>query len=98
MENRQQLAGWLQKLQEYHAKAEIAEYKLAVGENDDPEKDMALKYECYNAAERADEAYNDILEMFDRERARVEQLTEWLTATTKVTAEMASAINGRVRE
>lgn len=98
MENRQQLQGWLQKLQEYHAKAELAEYQFSTGKNDDPENDMALKYECYNFVERADEAYNNILEMFDRERARVEKLTEWLTATTKVTAEMASAINGRVRE
>jgi len=98
MENRQQLEGWLEKFQEYRVKAEIAEYQIAAGENDDPEKDMALKYECYNAAERADEAYNDILEMFDRERERVKKLTEWLTATTRVLAEMSGNINGRIQE
>lgn len=51
-----------------------------------------------SAAESVDEAQNAIIEMFERERARVEKLSEWLTSTTQTLAEVTASIGARLEE
>ena len=94
MDSREELEKLLRELVEQHANYVLAQRNLEAAGGLETE----FRDKMQSAEEFGDEAWYNIVSMFDREHERVLKLSRWLDDVTRTLAEVVSSINYRMRE
>lgn len=93
MDSREELEKLLRELVEQHANYVLAQRKFDASGGLETE----FRDKIYSAENFGDEAWYNIVSMFDREHDRVLRLSRWLDDVTRTLAEVVSSINYRMR-
>ena len=92
MDSREELEKLLNELTEQHAEFVLAQHHLAAAGGLETE----LQDKMRSAVEFEDEAWYNIVSMFDREHDRVMALSRWLRDATQMLSEVTASIDYRM--
>lgn len=92
MDSREELEKLLRELVEQHAEFVLAQRNLEAG------LETEFGDKMRSAENFGDEAWYNIVSMFDREHERVMKLSRWLRDATQMLSEVTASIDYRMRE
>ena len=93
MDSREELEKLLRELVEQHANYVLAQHNLAAMGG----LESGFKDKMQSAENFGDEAWYNIVSMFDREHDRVMALSRWLRDATQMLSEVTASIDYRMR-